>query len=254
MKQVLQQVLVGCLLSTPLYAGMMQDKISDMASRQWLGQVSLGAAWSQPGGDAQTFYLNPTIEKGYHPTTNSKGMPNVEVFLGTQKSLDTPALGQVSGQLGLVVATTGNANMNGVIWDNAEPQFNNYSYNYQVRNTRIGLKGKALLEKNKKIFPYVSGSVNVGFNRASDFTNTPLTFTALLNENFAGNTETAFTYTVGAGLQTPLSCHIHAGVGYEFLDFGKSKLDRAPGQTMNSGLASNHLYTHGVLANLTYMS
>lgn len=84
MKQVLQQVLVGCLLSTPLHAGMMQDKISDMASWQWLGQVSLGAAWSQPGGDAQTFYLNPTIEKGYHPTTNSKGMPNVEVFFGTQ--------------------------------------------------------------------------------------------------------------------------------------------------------------------------
>lgn len=62
----------------------------------------------------------------------------------------------------------------------------------------------------------------------------------------------------GAGL-----FHLHAGywdvtihqralgVGYEFADWGKSEPGRALGQTRNSGVDLNHLYTNGVLFNLT---
>jgi hypothetical protein len=44
------------------------------------------------------------------------------------------------------------------------------------------------------------------------------------------------------------------GAGYEFADWGKSGLNRAAGQTLNTGLALNHLYTNGVLVNLTYVA
>ena len=147
-----------------------------------------------------------------------------------------------------------NARVDGVIWDDADPQFNNHSYRYKVRNTRVGIKGRALLDKGQKVVPYVSGSVNIGFNRSHEFTNNPLIFQALANENFASNTKTSFSYTLGAGVQTPLNNYWHAGIGYEFLDFGKSRLNRAPGQTMNSGLRLNNLYTNSVLINLTYVA
>lgn len=42
------------------------------------------------------------------------------------------------------------------------------------------------------------------------------------------------------------------GIGYEFADWGRSQLNRAPGQTLNSGLSLSHLYTNGFLFNLTY--
>ena len=44
--------------------------------------------------------------------------------------------------------------------------------------------------------PWVSASLGVGFNRAHDFTNTPLIFEALPNNNFEDHTKTAFTYTL----------------------------------------------------------
>ncbi|HHS9463875.1 TPA: outer membrane protein, partial [Legionella anisa] len=77
---------------------------------------------------------------------------------------------------------------------------------------------------------------------------------ALPNPDFADHTKTAFTYTLGAGVQKALNDHWQIGAGYEFADWGKSELGRAFGQTMNSGLALNHLYTNGVLFNLTYVA
>ncbi|WP_367606092.1 outer membrane protein, partial [Legionella sp. W05-934-2] len=244
MKRIVQGVMLGCLSSGSLFAGMMQDTAPPSPAWQWVGQLSVGTAWSK-AGETETFYLNPTIEKSYRASKKLKGMPSGELFLGVQKALSS----QIFGQLGLVVATTGNARVDGIIWDDADPQFNNYTYRYKVRNTRIGVKGRALLDKGQKLVPYVSGSVNIGFNRAHDFTNNPLIFQAIPNQNFESHIKTAFSYTLGAGIQTPLNNHWHTGIGYEFLDFGKSNLNRAPGQTMGSGLSLNHLYTHGILVN-----
>ncbi|HAT8718368.1 TPA: porin family protein, partial [Legionella pneumophila] len=64
----------------------------------------------------------------------------------------------------------------------------------------------------------------------------------------------AFTYTLGAGVQKSISEHWQLGVGYEFADWGKSELGRASGQTLNEGLKLNHLYTNGVVLNLTYVA
>jgi len=60
--------------------------------------------------------------------------------------------------------------------------------------------------------------------------------------NFASNTTTAFTYTLGVGVERHLNQHWQVGMGYEFADWGHSKLDRAAGQTMGTGLSINHLY------------
>jgi opacity protein-like surface antigen len=194
--------------------------------------------------------LAPEIEKTYAARKSTNAIASGELFVGIQKSLTSQWL----GQLGLAAATTGNAKLQGVIWDDADPQFDNYSYLYKVRNSRVAVKGKLLLDKGYWVMPWVSASLGVGFNRARDFTNTPLIFEALPNNNFEDHTKTAFTYTLGAGVQKPISEHWQMGVGYEFADWGKSGLNRAAGQTLNTGLALNHLYTNGVLFNLTYIA
>ena len=75
---------------------------------------------------------------------------------------------------------------------------------------------------------------------------------AVVMPDFASNTTTAFTYTVGAGIQRLLNQHWQAGIGYEFADWGRSQLNRASGQTLNNGLSLSHVYTNGFLFNLTY--
>lgn len=239
------------LSSTFLVGNALAGTMGPVTQRDWgwVGTLSVGPVWENEGS-TQTFYLAPEIEKTYAAHKPSTALPSGELFVGIQKSLSTQWL----GQLGLAVATTGNAKMQGVIWDDADPEFDNHSYRYKVRNTRVAVKGKLLLDNGYWLMPWVSGSLAVGFNRAHDFTNTPLIFEALPNPNFSSNTKTAFTYTLGVGVQKPLNEHVQIGIGYEFADWGKSQLGRAADQTLGNGLTLNHLYTNGVLFNLTYLA
>lgn len=208
--------------------------------------VSLGPVWADKG-DKQTFYLDPDIVKTYTATHTSKAIADGELFLGMQKNLNS----HVQGQLGLAAAFTGNASVFGQIWDDADPQFNNHSYHYKIRHSHVAVKGKLLADRGYLVIPWISGSVGVGFNRAYHFLNNPLIFEALPNTNFASHTKTSFTYTVGVGVQRALSNNVQLGIGYEFADWGKSHLDRAWGQTLNTGLKRDHVYTNGFLVNIT---
>ncbi|HAU1322173.1 TPA: porin family protein [Legionella pneumophila] len=246
--RLLLSITAAGVLGSAAFAGNMGAVIPSK-DWTWVGSLSVGPVWAK-AGDTQTFYLAPEIEKTYAAVKESNAFAAGELFVGIQKTW----LSRWLGQLGLAVATTGNAQLQGVIWDDADPQFDNHSYQYKIRNSHIAVKSKLLLDKGYWLMPWVSASLGVGFNRAHEFTNTPLIFEALPNSNFTRHTKTAFTYTLGAGVQKSISEHWQLGVGYEFADWGKSELGRALGQTMNSGLALNHLYINGVLLNLTYVA
>jgi hypothetical protein len=209
--------------------------------------LSVGPAW-ESAGNTQAFYLAPNIEKTYAANRASHALADGDIFLGIQKSLRE----KLDVQIGLAVATTGNASLSGSIWDDADPQFNNYTYNYQVKHTHVAIKGKLLSDRGYPVTPWVSASLGVGFNQAHNFSDTPTISEAVVTPNFASNTTTVFTYTLGAGVQRDLSQHWQVGMGYEFADWGKSQLSRASGQTLNSGLSLSHLYTNALLFNLTY--
>jgi opacity protein-like surface antigen len=246
-QRLLLSVATALALASQTFAGTMGPMPS--IDWTWVGSFSAGPVWSR-GGETQTFYLAPEIEKTYLARKSSNALASGELFVGLQRALSS----QWSGQLGLALATTGNAKIQGVIWDDADPEFDNHSYQYNVQNTRVAVKGKLLLDKGYWLIPWVSASAGIGFNRADDFTNTPLIFEALPNADFSSHTKTAFTYTLSAGVQKTLNTNWQIGVGYEFADWGKSELGRAFGQTLNSGLALNHLYTNGLLLNLTYVA
>jgi len=213
----------------------------------WVATLALGPVW-ESAGNTQSFYLAPNIEKTYAANHASYALVDGEGFLGIQQSLRE----KLKGQIGLAVVTTGNASLSGRIWDDADSQFNNYTYHYQVRHTHLALKGKLLAERGYILTPWVSGSLGVGFNQAHDFSNTPTITQAVVMPNFSSNTTTAFTYTLGVGIERYLNQHWQVGLGYEFADWGKSGLGRASGQILNTGLSLAHLYTNGFLFNLTY--
>jgi opacity protein-like surface antigen len=215
----------------------------------WVGSVSLGSTWPN-GGAIKTFYLTPEIEKTYKANKSSNALFDGELFLGIQKTLPNA----LQGQLGLAVAATSNAKLSGVIWDDADPRFDNYTYRYKIQHTHVAAKAKILYDQGYWLIPWVSGSIGVGFNDAHSFQNTPIIFEAIPNPNFKSHTQTTFTYTLGAGVQKLINQNWQVGVGYEFADWGKSSLGRAWGQTLNSGLSRNHFYTNGFLFNLTYTS
>jgi hypothetical protein len=110
-------------------------------------------------------------------------------------------------QLGLAVVATSNASLSGLIWDDTDPRFANHSYLYKIQHSHITAKSKMLMDKGYLLMPWISASLGVGFNSAHSFQNTPLIYEAIVNPNFASHTQTAFTYTLSAGVQKALNQH-----------------------------------------------
>ena len=211
--------------------------------------LSGGPIWAG-GSKVQTFYVQPESERTYIANQQTKTLADAELFIGIQRGLNP----RFNGQIGLEIATTSNAGLSGNIWDDAGPEFNNFTYHYQVRHNHIAVKGKLLADIGQLVIPYISGSLGVGFNQAGQYTNTPTIPEAGVQPNFASHTITAFTYTVGIGVQHALTEHSQIGLGYEFADWGQSRLSTAPGQTLGSGLSLNHFYTNGLLFSISYQS
>lgn len=241
------QIGMICLLTLSVAkAGTMGG--SGIGSNHCVADLGLGVSW-EGTGKTQTITLAPDITKTYYAIKGTDALAVGELFLGMQHHYSD----RFQWQLGLEVATTGNARLKGQIWDDADPQFDNYNYYYKVNHTHLDAKAKLLSDFGYWANPWISAALGVGFNRASNFSNTPTIFEAVPNANFSANTETAFTYSLGLGLQRAINQNWFAGVGYEFSDWGKSRLGRAEGQTVNKGPSLNHLYTNGVLLRLSYV-
>lgn len=214
-------------------------------------EINVGTIWTSPG-ETQTFYLQPDVQKTYEANPTQQTLAEGEIFGGWQTYLDRKA--QFTGQFGLSFAGTSLAHLNGNIWEDADPEFNNYTYAYQVGLMRLALKGKLLSNKYRMVLPYVSGSVGIGFNRAQNFVITPIIIEEVPAPFFTNSTQVSFSYSVGAGFQKSFHKHFQAILGYEFVDWGKSQLGNALGQTLNTGLKLDHLYTNGVKIGVQYTS
>lgn len=243
---LLVSVLAG-LSSQVSFAGTMGQPVSPW---NYVATLSAGPAW-QNAGREQDIYLTPQIERAYLPNKSTTAVADVELFLGLQRAL-TPKL---IGQLGIAGDVTSNAKISGIILDDADLNAANYEYSYDVQHSHVALKAKLLADLNYVVMPWISGSVGVGFNRAFSYRSAPLIEEAVMLPNLNSNTQTTFTYTVGAGVQRALDNNWQVGIGYEFADWGQSKLGRAEvGQTTDTRLSLNHLYTNGFMANITYVA
>lgn len=225
-----------------------KDQTQAGISSAYVISLGVGPVW-EDAGQMQSYYLFPNILKTYVPKNASSTLAEGELFVGILRPLHNG----FQYQLGFAFSTTTNASFSGVIWDDGLPIFDNYVYQYQVNHTSIALKGKLLAEKGYYVTPWVSLSLGAGFNQAQNYFTTPLIPQAVTNANFAYNIQTAFTYTVGAGIQKNVSEHVQLGIGYEFTDWGKSVLGPAPGQTLGNGLQLDHLYTNGLTFNATFL-
>jgi len=211
--------------------------------------VDFSEGWTDTT-QSQTFYLTPSVQNAYIAPAKQKNVVGGDIFLGWQHQLHE----RIQGQWGVVGGLTNHIRLNGNVLHAAYAGYDYWTYAYNISHANVGLKGKLIADTPQlKVQPYLSASVGVGFNRSYDFSNTPKLIQVIAAPNFASNTETAFTYTVGIGLQKTINLHWAVGLGYEFSDWGNSELARAPGQTVNSGLQQPHTYVNAAQLNVTYV-
>lgn len=249
------------ILEAPSYSQSNSDYFYDAKNASnLLATLSGGASWGMTG-NKQTFYLQPALLKTYRSTSSVNVYGVGDLFLGAEHRLSSQLMGQLGLDLGVTntvigraMGMTHNVSNVGEIWEQANPDFDNYTYSYRVSQTRVAVKGKLLVEREyyQQIAPYVTVSLGAGFNNASGYGSTPRIEEESEQPPFGSHVSTSFTYTLGIGIEKAMNLHWSMGVGYEFSDLGSSSLNRAEGQTLNRGISLSHLYTNGIMVSLTY--
>lgn len=219
-------------------------------STDFVATLIAGPTWYQ-AGKTQTLSLQPGLENTYVSDGSSSSLASGELFLGFATVINPKLL----GQLGLMVATTSHARLLGDVWETADPLLDNYRYTYDVRDVRVGLKGKLLSTMlSDFLLPYGSAGIGAGFNKAYNFSLTPKLFEAVATPSFGPHTKTSLVYSLGTGLHLILTPQVQVVIGYEFCDLGKSFLQAAPGQLQGNGLSIEHFYTHALQLGLSYLA
>jgi opacity protein-like surface antigen len=240
-------MLFGIMLSSSVFA-VTENQIS--SGGQFFIGLSPGVAWVS-GNKTQTLSLETDVQKTYTADNNASATPSGEIFIGWQKPhFIRQAL---TSQIGISVFGAGNAKLSGNIWEDANPNFNNFSYSYKIQHTHVALKGRLIGNTDFFVDPYISGSIGVGFNRAENFTSQPTTSGEVAAPPFGSHSTSTFVYTLGLGVQKSLTENLHVALGYEFADWGKTQLSRANSQTINQGLTLNHLYANQLQLSLFYI-
>lgn len=215
----------------------------------WSSIITLsgGPSWGTAGQN-QYLYPTPPLPFYNYYTYNSPNstMANAEIFFGLQRIIQPG----ITGELGLGVAASSDAKVTGMVDFNGIPDI--FSYNYKVNHARVELKGKLIGNTFQPVQPYISGSFGAGFNNAHNYQAYSVNQFLFPAPWFASNTTIAFSYTVGAGVQTMLGRNWQVGVGYEFADLGKSYLG-GDGVYLTKGPLLTHFYTNEVLFSLSYL-
>lgn len=208
--------------------------------------VSGGPAWSSPGQNQYLYPYLPSRQFNYFiANTNRQTLISGELAFGLQRIVFPGA----TGELGLAIAGTSDAELEGSVTVNGIPNFS--FYHYKVNHSRLNLKGK-LLANSYWLQPYISGGLGAGWNNSHDYRATTINPLIYPNPWFASKTNIAFAYTLGIGVQAPINRFWQVGVGYEFADWGKSGLGTDL-YTNILGPAMTHMYTNEILFNISYL-
>lgn len=249
--------LVWCSTPSSFAGGMgtdADDPLDDLFTSwsNYIITVSGGPIWNT-AGFTQTLYLQDGIVSQYNANKDLVTSGSLELFAGLERDINAT----FKTGLGLAVAGSGVTNVSGTIWQDADPTFNNFNYNYKINQLRVSVKGKLLAKDTPFVHivqPYATVGLGVGFNRSYGYSETATLFQAIASPPFQSNTTTAFTYTVGLGVQKNINTHWQAGVGFELANWGPSSLAPAVGQTLNRGLSLNQLYTQELQFSISYVA
>nr|HAT8715066.1 outer membrane beta-barrel protein [Legionella jordanis] len=237
------------LLSASALADPYDNYLHQQSGVPFFATLSIGPAWVG-GGDKKNVRLEPDVVKTYTINSNTDEISGIiELFAGYACHFNESFI----TQLGLEVAVTSSSNLTGDVWEDANPNFNNFTYTYKVRHQHIAAKAKFIGDLDYML-PYFSVGLGYGMNNSSNFSISPKIYPEIPAPPFGNNDQSAFTYSLGAGLDMPVTDNFQIGIGYEFLNWGKTQLAPAWGQTTNSVLSLSNLYTQQFLINFTYLA
>lgn len=210
--------------------------------------ISLGHSSLQTGKKT-TLTLLPPFQNHYTLDNSHETSSTIGLFVGVERNINT-ALVLQWGIEGYAISPI---EVSGSIWQFALPEYNNFDYQYKISHRRLLAKTKLLTTSNTAIRPYVSGNIGIAFNKAKTYEEFPKIPEASPMTPFENKQSNTFTYGIGAGTDLTINEHSRVGLGYEFDDLGKVSLNPSPDQATTQTLKINHLYSHQIQVQFTFL-
>jgi len=225
------------------------------SNSHWLVMLDGGPAWATPGlQQTITLTTQPVAQNTYMPARNTSTFGSGSLFL----AFDHLYSEGIRAAVGLAFTGSGQVNVKGSVLQEGDVELDNFEYNYNLNQFRLGLKGRLVGTKVyafrnfDSIMPYGSAEVAVARNRSSGYGMLPKIDTAVLQPPFTPNTVTAFSYAFAVGLQGKVREHVDVAVGYEISSWGKSHLGLADGQTTTTKMGLTSLYASELQFSVIY--
>lgn len=159
----------------------------------------------------------------YNSRGNNKTTGFVGAFLGVEHELPSP---NFLMQLGVEYDYFGNIKVHGINAVGIEPRTStHYNYSYRLQTQQVLAVAKLLVTTHQIFHPYAAVGLGAAFNDASRYNvSTHERGSINLTPLFDNNTHTAFSYSLGLGVDTDITQQVRLGLGYRYSSFGKASL------------------------------
>lgn len=225
-------------------------------NKKWRTVVTLGAgvATTKSVGTSQNFPIrDPMTDEFYSYTANQPAQSSreLEAFVGAQWQLN--AKWQL--QQGLAYLAPSSFSAAGTLLQGADLiSADTYNYSYKIIVRDILYETKLFYTIGKRFHPYAELGLGTSLNTSYNFqTTVPPTIT--FTREYKCNTYVFFSYAVGGGLAVDLNDNMRLGVGYRFVDFGKSQFGKVTVNTSDvpGTITQSHLYNNQAFTQLSWL-
>ena len=204
----MRKLITGLILSAPLVA---------MAAIKPF--VSLDAGWSSFTNPDRVHHVSfdPTYPSDQYQDHSASNDGTVGITLGAHWQRQTQWLPGID--LGLryqYYSTT----ISGAVDEFSLPQFHDYDYSYSVMANTLMLASKIYLVEFHHFEPFISGSLGISFNQATNYSEAALVSPSRVTPSMAGGMHSNRAYTFGAGIRYNITDYAALSLAWQYAHLG----------------------------------
>ncbi|CDZ76194.1 Opacity protein antigens [Legionella massiliensis] len=248
------------LFTSNAIAGTM-EAISSPGSYQHVISLFGGYASINHSGRSQTYLGTDDEVFAYNGKRNNKNTELVGVFLGEEFNQLTinPSL---LFQAGIEYTYFGKNHLSGSNTAGVEPETSTlYRYDYTLQSQQLLAVAKILATTHQVFHPYLSVGIGASSNDSRQFSQKTQELESInLAPRFANHRKTAFSYSLGLGLDVNVSAHLRMGAGYRFSGLGHSSLGNGSivfnnyNYPTSFGLHTGNVYVNQAVFQASYLA
>jgi opacity protein-like surface antigen len=246
MSSILKNALLMCCIFAYVPSTFAEQDI--LKNNRYVFGLDLGISVVSDLGNATSFPLGYSTFS-YHP--QSKTLDPLRY--GASFSRHMRLSDRNAMEIGISYHSITQMHVNGTLEQGISPPYYSAGYQYSVKTSQLLAEAKLIREWRDVLYPYLMGGIGVGMNAAQNYsTSIPdfLTITPI----YANRSNTAFSYTVGLGIDYFVAKPLSLGLGYRFSDLGSVGLGNGAVRytAVTSPLKQSHVYLNTLLIEANY--